>query len=340
MECIKFKPTKILRGRPSNSEICKNCNRPRFEHDVVEGKACPDCKFNKKSIDHDVRCLQPGREKRRAAKEIGICTICNSSFESEEHDTKCLLPIRERRKKWSEQQYCAHCKNPFSSPEHKTLCLDPLNAERQELREKGLCRDCQCEFGSVEHKEKCLNARRNLDGICWRCGKHQDSEEHQRCKETTRVAKKELYHKRADIGECPGHSGRVAVVRGRCEECWFRTFGKSAVGSSLAWKSLREMFYTQQEKCRYSGETLLPGVNASLDHIVPISRGGPRLLSNVQWTTFAINKLKDNLMESEFLLICQYNYENNKGKENLDVYTKMYIDVWAEQLRKLGRASN
>ena len=53
--------------------------------------------------------------------------------------------------------------------------------------------------------------------------------------------------------------------------------------------------------CFYTGLPLVPGLNASLDHRLPQSKGGTHSLSNLEWVHFSINRMKQNLSEKEFI---------------------------------------
>ncbi len=67
---------------------------------------------------------------------------------------------------------------------------------------------------------------------------------------------------------------------------------------------LLSLLEKQTWRCIYSGEELVPGVNASLDHRVPLSREGTRTLENVQWVSLKINRMKADLLEEEFIAAC------------------------------------
>lgn len=58
---------------------------------------------------------------------------------------------------------------------------------------------------------------------------------------------------------------------------------------------------SKNSRCPYTGIKLIPGVNASLDHIVPKCNGGSDELSNLQWVHIWINKMKFCSDEDEFV---------------------------------------
>lgn len=59
---------------------------------------------------------------------------------------------------------------------------------------------------------------------------------------------------------------------------------------------LKEQNYT----CLYSNTLLLPGINASIDHIVPRSKGGSNDISNLVWVDSSVNRMKANLDLEQF----------------------------------------
>ncbi len=62
----------------------------------------------------------------------------------------------------------------------------------------------------------------------------------------------------------------------------------------------------QDFRCYYTGVHLVPGVNASLDHRVPRSRGGdPADIDNCVWCDRLINAFKNDLTEAEFVERCK-----------------------------------
>ncbi len=117
-------------------------------------------------------------------------------------------------------------------------------------------------------------------------------------------------------GFCVNGDNRPAVAGAVCEECWFRRKGWGASGrrrhsGRIPWQQLRDLFYVQGGKCAYTGEPLVIGVNASLDHRVPISRGGTHTIENVQWVSMRINFMKTEMTHDEFIATCARVVTNN-----------------------------
>lgn len=61
----------------------------------------------------------------------------------------------------------------------------------------------------------------------------------------------------------------------------------------------------QGYRCAVTGDLITPGLNASLDHIVPRSAGGEATLDNLQWVTKQVNTAKSNLSSQEFIELCR-----------------------------------
>ena len=86
-----------------------------------------------------------------------------------------------------------------------------------------------------------------------------------------------------------------------CEKHYLQDVASNRMGSTRYWTDLKRIWDEQIGKCAYSDEKLVLGVNASLDHIVPISQR-PDLksdVSNVQWVSRRMNVIKNDLTESE-----------------------------------------
>ena len=72
------------------------------------------------------------------------------------------------------------------------------------------------------------------------------------------------------------------------------------------WKAFWEKLERQGFQCHYTGVELVPGINLSLDHLVPKSRGGSSTdIANCVWCDRNINAFKSNLTETEFVQRCR-----------------------------------
>lgn len=71
---------------------------------------------------------------------------------------------------------------------------------------------------------------------------------------------------------------------------------------------LRQIWDEQKSICALTGEKMLrqPGPNmASLDHKVPISRGGTNSKENLHFVLYSVNSTKADLSLDEFIEMCR-----------------------------------
>ncbi len=68
---------------------------------------------------------------------------------------------------------------------------------------------------------------------------------------------------------------------------------------------LRQLWSAQGGRCAITGETLRPGINASLDHKVAIAKGGTNSGENIHWVLYSVNATKADLSLAEFVAMCR-----------------------------------
>ena len=116
-----------------------------------------------------------------------------------------------------------------------------------------------------------------------------------------------MIQRRRDAGLCLDCGNQEATVGERyplCLDCWFQGIAKKRGGSRRNGPMIKAIFEEQQGRCAYTGELLVPGVTASLDHKIPVSRGGLHERSNLHWVTNRINSMKADLTHEEFVALC------------------------------------
>ncbi len=221
------------------------------------------------------------------------------------------------------QSTCNSCDKPAVPGKKKCQeCLDKAskiqNAWRSKQIDAGLCEMC----GKVPPKagrskcERCIrrwndarNARRaerTQHGVCTedgcglpvvpgfvRCAKH-----HAVMQQSTLKTRQT----RRDAGLCV-RCGSVphTLHSQQCEGCHLKSMSNELWGTRKRWQDLLDLFDSQRGRCRYTGWLLTIGLNASVDHIIPTSKGGTDDLANLQWVDLAINKMKLDHDEADFL---------------------------------------
>lgn len=66
---------------------------------------------------------------------------------------------------------------------------------------------------------------------------------------------------------------------------------------------LQSILETQRYKCALSGRTLTPE-NCTLDHRVPLARGGTHSIDNWHLVTDEVNRAKGTMTIEEFVAMC------------------------------------
>ena len=118
---------------------------------------------------------------------------------------------------------------------------------------------------------------------------------------------RESMGRRLSAGKCQYcKNNRLEGLRS-CKNHWFSDLSKARFGTTKYRLQLMELADAQDYKCAYTGEILTPGKNMSLDHKFPCSRF-PILakdMSNIQFVTKQINRMKTDMTHDEFLFMCQ-----------------------------------
>lgn len=102
----------------------------------------------------------------------------------------------------------------------------------------------------------------------------------------------------------------------RCEKCWLKYSARRNTGSIENWQHIKELLIKQNYKCPYTNKELVLGLNASMDHIVPKSRGGANSLDNLQWVDKKVNSIKLDMTHDEFIELCTNIASKFKGNND------------------------
>jgi 5-methylcytosine-specific restriction endonuclease McrA len=79
-------------------------------------------------------------------------------------------------------------------------------------------------------------------------------------------------------------------------------------------KAILDLLRRQSFRCAMTGRMLTPDV-ASIDHIIPVSKGGEHRLSNVQVLHADVNAAKQTMSVEDFISLCRevVIYADSKG---------------------------
>lgn len=166
------------------------------------------------------------------------------------------------------------------------------------------CFDC---LAKKRHRQYTWLIKRSAVGLCRKCDNKRESDK-TLCKECARMkqeANRDKRKKASVTGRCHGCHRPALPTLSSCETCWFANVSSRLADTRAFGPALKQLIEEQDWKCILSGAQLVPGVNASLDHRLPISRGGSSEIGNVQWVTKTINRMKTDLTNDEFIELCR-----------------------------------
>ena len=97
-----------------------------------------------------------------------------------------------------------------------------------------------------------------------------------------------------------------------CEKHWFEYVAKAHLGTMKRGNELKKLLELQDYRCAYTGIKLIPALNASIDHKIPLSTDVSQYqkIENLQWVCLDINTMKRNHSEDDFLKYIKLIYEN------------------------------
>ena len=132
------------------------------------------------------------------------------------------------------------------------------------------------------------------------------------CKDCVHIVDRKRYGRRKKISEekgvCRNYGCNNIPNQGSriCEAHFYYKISSNTLKSVELWQELRAIAERQNYICPLTGDTLVAGVNMSLDHIKPTSKY-PELrtdLKNLQWLSKWANLAKFDLDINEFIANC------------------------------------
>lgn len=225
---------------------------------------------------------------------------------------------------------CVDCSNGtvFSS-KYCSNCLSKAkqrSASRYKaMKESRICKLCLSKLGdskgiyceACKDKQKSKLALRKASGICVVCGS-EPSTNGQKCKDCYDTGLKNVHLKKSNrlsLGLC-AYCDSKRVSTQLCKQHYLQFTSKFHLGTSKRYQELDDLFNKQNGTCPYTGRKLTIGLDCSVDHIIPKSRGGSKEIDNLQWVYAPINFMKQNMLNSEFLALVAEIY-NHTMKEDV-----------------------
>jgi 5-methylcytosine-specific restriction endonuclease McrA len=131
----------------------------------------------------------------------------------------------------------------------------------------------------------------------------------------TVTSERQLYRDRQRAGFRIGDGRRIDLIR---FAAWLaeqrhsrsRRFGDVSPirtprsSDTVTVQEVHDLLVRQDFRCALTGEPLSPG-DASMDHILAVSRGGPHTIGNAQILRRDVNRAKGTLTNEEFIALCR-----------------------------------
>jgi hypothetical protein len=287
-----------ISARDVTPRECEQCKNPFVPIKCAKGRFCSQaCNGAYKSA-HTVRVPdekssdEPGvvwsRGRRRNARLIaaGLCVTCKTPHDRgtnrcAECTKKAIMRNLRTKQEAREQKLCVICRKPWSG-------------------ETKSCAECK-------EKQQSNWSRRADSNFCSRCGSEKNGTRKScsSCLEKMRAQTKLRRDNLAAEDRCIRCGTPKTGPSFFCDRHIFHQAARRWLGNSKHWHELASLFAKQGGRCVYTGELLVLGGNASLDHKVPRSRGGDNTIDNVQWVTLEVNRIKNDMTHHEFVGFCQ-----------------------------------
>lgn len=168
------------------------------------------------------------------------------------------------------------------------MCLHSGKCPNKSIKGQRFCQDCSTkEYNIVKENNKKLSGC----GLCVRC-------------KTNKYM--EIYENKPE-----------ATIK-MCRTCYLQQTSLRYLGSKNNWKELLELLEKQGFRCAYSGETIILGVNDSVDHIIAQKTCPEKKydITNMQWITRDVNRMKSDLDEQRFFDLLTKILENCKNRRH------------------------
>lgn len=206
----------------------------------------------------------------------------------------------------------------------------PYQKFHAERIEKGLCKDCGnprgeagttvfCRTCANNHSAKMAKRKSRLrderveKGLCYNCGKSPGNGKGlcAKCREKARDAyhrtSKNRVSRKLSSEICKRCTDATFSKSNYCRKHWLENILRHSHLDRLSADILFSKLEDQEFKCFYTGIDLVPGINASLDHLKSRSKNPDRHsdIANLVWCDRRVNAMKGELNYEEFIHLCR-----------------------------------
>lgn len=229
------------------------------------------------------------------------CVRCKATKEeSEFHKNKktcaacCNASVARWRAKKLKDGYCIKCcKNfPTGDNSHCEDCLKYKRDRREARKANSRCPDCSEATGDGNRL----------------CGK---------CRSRKTELEKQRRHALVASGKCYRCRAETVPMNSRCERCVFRDLAWDHLGAKSDWLTLKSIWDSQDGICPYTGIRMTLS-ESDLDHVIPRCDGGTNDPGNLQFVLSAVNRMKWDNSERDFLLLVRMIADHCKSTGKLE----------------------
>ena len=206
-----------------------------------------------------------------------ICKYCGASFKDNTKNKnkvycspECYTYSKAKRQKKQLIKICKICSTSFVPKSNRQLCCSvACSSENDKINNKRTIKE-RDKKGQVKSMQK-IRLRNKENNKCIECGNDR--------LENTKY----------------------------CEKHYYKMLTYKAMKSEKYWKELRDKFYKQNERCFYTGDKLIHGINSSIDHIIPKSSKSNKVytIDNLVWCTREVNLAKRHTSIENFIILCK-----------------------------------
>lgn len=272
-------PKKIKSPSP-RYKICHECNTQKSIDDFDPNRnTCKEC----------ISILQRKTNTGKTKKSF-TCVDCGIHRNKTEFDGNRCLPCKEKHDK----AYFANRRLRIKTGEiHPKGIAKSKKGEKSIDYTKGrVCNECN-QYKDREYFNEVPNGTNGLVSKC------------KECVSLTKKPTKHYYHERKAANQCVKCGSNDLITNIHCLDCWYKDRAAMRGGGVCTLPLLKALWEQQRGRCFYTGIPLVPGINASLDHQIPRSKGGTNDISNLKWVDLKINVLKSTMTHKEFIKFCK-----------------------------------